>query len=81
MSFVKKLFGFDEPKLPPVEKVVTRDDPAIAKRREETRLADKKRRGRKFNVLTGGQGVTGPAPVVRPALGGTALTGGRTALG
>ena len=73
MSFVKALFGLQAPKIldePPPPPPRRETDPEIENRRRQARLALRRRRGRIATILTGGQGVLGPAPVRRPILTG-----------
>ncbi|KKL97159.1 hypothetical protein LCGC14_1837290 [marine sediment metagenome] len=65
------IFGGGSPAAPaPLPPVPTFDDPAIEARRRKLKSAEARRRGRRSTQLTGGQGVLGDAPVVRPQLTG-----------
>ena len=55
------IFGGSRPSLPPVQQAPTREDPAVAEAARKQRLAIQLQRGRQSTLLTGGQGVQGPA--------------------
>lgn len=61
-------FG-SSPKLPPPAPVPEREDPAIAEAARRQRLAEKRRRGVRSTLLTGGLGDTADPNVRRPSLG------------
>lgn len=62
---------FSAPKMPPPEPAApppTRDDPAVEESRRKELLAAAKAKGRSSTLLTGGEGVSGDAPVARKRL-------------
>lgn len=71
MQAVKGIFGGGSAKqiLPPAPAPApTPEDPAALEARRRTLSEQRQRRGRASTLLTGGQGVTGSAPVARKTL-------------
>ena len=62
------IFSPPKPKVEPLPPLPTSEDPAVKRRKEELRLAQKRRRGRAATILTGGLGDTSMAPVERKTL-------------
>ena len=61
-------FLVSKPRAVPLPPVPSYSDPTADKAAEEARERERRRRGVLATQLTGGQGVTGPAPVARKSL-------------
>lgn len=62
------MFGGGSPTPPPVQAPPTLSDPAVAQAARQEQLNSARARGRAATLLTGGMGVTAPAPIAQKQL-------------
>lgn len=76
-------FGSSAPAAPaPLPPLPDREDPAVLEAREKLRLSEKRRRGRRASILTGGSGLDDELGFVyRPSASGISASGPSGGLG